>query len=316
MSRRYGLVAGSALAYGRRNGAHRRRTVSGPVRRRRGPATVQVSRPERSTRAGQVAGDRAVARRSPGRSTKTPVDAAASRRRAGRCRRAGRATSVTSSMSTVSGSKQHEVGVRALGDDAAVAQPEELGRRLGHAAAPRARASTSWRPRRQSARNRVVYGAPHMRSRCAPASEPPISTSSRAHASARSCPRRVVAVGRERPQDGAQVVVDHDVEQRVERRPARARSRGRRSCRPFEPLVRRRVRVAEHVATPVGEAREHAGLGRRGTLAQVRVAPRGRAASPCARGPGGSSPSDQSGQHEQRAVVAGSSCSSRRAPAS
>ena len=46
---------------------------------------------------------------------------------------------------------------------------------------------TSWRPRSVSARNDVVYGAPHMRSRCAPASEPPISTSGWSHASARIC---------------------------------------------------------------------------------------------------------------------------------
>ena len=49
-----------------------------------------------------------------------------------RCRRADRRRSFTSPVATVSGSKQHEVGVEALAQLAAVAQAEQLRGRLRH----------------------------------------------------------------------------------------------------------------------------------------------------------------------------------------
>ena len=102
-------------------------------------------------------------------------------------------------------------------------------------------------------------------------------------------PRLRVAVGRERPQHGAQVVVDHDVE-RACRTCRLARSSARSATtRPFRPVVGRGERVADHVAAPRREPREHAGLGGARPLVHPLAHRRDRAASRCARAPAGSS---------------------------
>ena len=75
---------------------------------------------------------------------------------------------------------------------------------------------SSLRPRRQSPRKRVVYGAPHIRSRCAPASEPPSMTSSCSPGLGAQRPGVGVVVGGHGPQDRTQVVVGADLDQALE----------------------------------------------------------------------------------------------------
>ncbi len=80
--------------------------------------------------------------------------------------------------------EQHEVRV-VFRDPPVFSSPR---RRAGSSVSIFTAASSvvSFRPRRQSPRKRVVYGAPHMRSRWAPASEPPSMTSGCCQVSARS----------------------------------------------------------------------------------------------------------------------------------
>ena len=72
-------------------------------------------------------------------------------------------------------------------------------------------------------------------------------------------PRLGVVVGRHGPQHGAQLVVDHDLDERVERVLA-ALGRDVAHDPALQALVRLGVRVADDVAAEVGEAAEDAGL--------------------------------------------------------
>ena len=165
---------------------------SGPA----GTGTVSVSRPVRST----VPGRASVG--SPSRTIVVPFTNTCGTPIGRREQTRGAAGQVVDQLHVAGrdrlGIEAHEVGVVALGDHAAVAQAEQLRRRSVISCTARS-SDTSCRPRRQSARNPVVYGAPHMRSRWAPASEPPISTSrvvprlGRASASSRRRRRRAAA---------------------------------------------------------------------------------------------------------------------------
>ena len=84
-------------------------------------------------------------------------------------------------------------------------------------------------------------------------------------------PRRVVTIGRNRPEDRAEIVLDDDVEERVERWRAPLGHEVAHGA-ALEPVVRGGVGVAEHVVPPVGEATEHAGL----VAVGARVHPRAR----------------------------------------
>ncbi len=95
-------------------------------------------------------------------------------------------------------------------------------------------------------------------------------------------PRVGVVVGRRRPEHRAEVVRDHDVEERVERLHA-ALGRDVADRPAAQALVLRRVGVADHVAAPPGEPAHDAGLRRSARAGPSRPAPPGRGASRCAR---------------------------------
>ena len=153
------------------------------------------------------------------------------------------------------------------------------------------------RPRRQSARNPVVYGAPHMRSRWAPASDPPIRTRSSRHTSARIFQESRVVVGRRRPQHGAQVVGEDDVEEGVEdgSRAPFGRDRRPRSARPGLRSPARTCRRSCSPSSRRGDATTPASRRVR-AAGPSRPAPRGRAASRSAPRSGSSRISRQPGK--------------------
>ena len=115
-------------------------------------------------------------------------------------------------------------------------------------------------------------------------------------------PRLQVAVGRQRPEDRPQLVVDDDVEQCVER--AAVLALGQIADDPaLQTFVRLGVRVADLVAPPGREAREDAGLGSAGPL----VHPSAHGGITQLRDPFRNRKAHHvrpARQHEQRAVVA------------
>ena len=189
--------------------------------------TVSVSRPERSTVPG-VAPVALPSRRSavPFTSTRTTPTRAGGEARgvAGQVARpAWRPRS-----RRCSGSNTTRSAIAALAEHAAVAQAEQLGRRLGdelHRPLERARAAAA---------EAVAEEAGGV-GRAAHAVEVGAGVGAAEHGAAgrptprrRSSQRRAVVVLRHRPQHRAQVVGDHDVEQRVEGSTCRARRRCRR----------------------------------------------------------------------------------------
>ena len=142
-----------------------------------------------------------------------------------------------------------------------------------------------------------------MRSRWAPASLPPSSTSGSSQSSRRRAQWASSSSVGAGPQHGAQVVGEHDVDRgsRTDRCPARRRCRRRGG--PASALVGRAVRVADAVAAEVGEPVEHADVAA-GAGDATAPAPRGRAAARCARRAGRLRIVAPAGQEVQRAVGA------------
>ena len=148
----------------------------------------------------------------------------------------------------------------ALGDPAAVAQPEQPRRAVGdhlHRLLERHQLAAA----EQSPRKRVVYGAPHMRSRCAPASEPPSmrpgvvpDLGAQRPATRR---RRPVGIGHSTVRRSSAMTMSTSVSKGVL---AALGARCRARPGPCRPSFAVGVGVADDVAPEVGEAAEHAGL--------------------------------------------------------
>ena len=142
----------------------------------------------------------------------------------------------------------------------------------------------------------MVYGAPHIRSRWAPASDPPINARGSFHTSRAHVPRGAVVVLGDGPQDGAQLVGDHDVEQRAE---VRLAALGAISPTTRPRAVRSRARTRRRGGSR--RSRRGAGTRRPRVTASARASAAGsrdRGAARCARVPGTDNTSDQPGKSQ------------------
>ena len=156
------------------------------------------------------------------------------------------------------GVEDDEVGVPALGDPAALHEAEEPGRYVGHVGDGTLHGGQLLAAQAVGQPLGGVAGAGHPVEVGAG-----VRTADHHVVVVPGClahdPAGRVVVGGARPQHGAQVVGQHDVQQRVEV-----------SLAPFtgdvsyqatlQPLVGLRVGVADPVQPPAGESREHAGV--------------------------------------------------------
>ena len=230
-------------------------------------------------------------------------------------------TSVASSEPTVAGSNTTTSAIAALAQHAAVAQPEQLPPARSVISCTARSSDTSWRPRRQSARKRVgVRRAAHAVEVGAgvgaadhgPRVVPHLARAAPTTAPSSSCGHR--------PQHRAQLVGDHDVEQRAERFDwPRSRRDVADDAALAAPRWPRQYMSPSTVVAPVGEAAEHAGFrrlrrARASRRARVGVAQALRSApAPAGRGPPPSRGCSQSAQKVRKLMFIGTSDRHRRA---